>query len=71
MLPSHLQIWGGSVYVRDRVSRREWGNYKMETKKQKFASDTSGRSAGGWAKALVILLIGLTVAHLGDRKSVV
>ena len=37
----------------------------METKKQKFASDTSGRSAGGWAKALVILLIGLTVAHLG------
>ncbi len=30
-----------------------------------FASDTSGRSAADWAKALVILLIGLTVAHLG------
>lgn len=30
-----------------------------------FASDTSGRSLGDWAKALIILLIGLTVAHLG------
>ena len=30
-----------------------------------FASDTSGRSVVDWAKALVILLIGLTVAHLG------
>lgn len=30
-----------------------------------FASDTSGRSAADWARALVILLIGLTVAHLG------
>ena len=30
-----------------------------------FASDTSGRGAADWAKALVILLIGLTVAHLG------
>ena len=30
-----------------------------------FASDTSARSAQDWAKALVILLIGLTVAHLG------
>ena len=30
-----------------------------------FASDTSGRSAADWAKALVVLLIGLTVAHLG------
>ena len=34
-------------------------------KKEKFASDTSGRSAAGWAKALIILLIGLTIAHLG------
>ena len=34
-------------------------------KKEKFASDTSGRSAADWAKALVLLLIGLTVAHLG------
>ena len=30
-----------------------------------FASDTSGRGAADWAKALIILLIGLTVAHLG------
>lgn len=31
----------------------------------KFASDTSGRSPKEWAKALAILLAGLTVAHLG------
>lgn len=37
----------------------------MENKKEKFASDTSGRSAADWAKTLIILLIGLTVAHLG------
>lgn len=37
----------------------------MENKKEKFASDTSGRSAADWSKALIILLIGLTVAHLG------
>lgn len=37
----------------------------MENKIEKFASDTSGRSAADWAKALIILLIGLTVAHLG------
>lgn len=30
-----------------------------------FASDTSGRSLGDWVKALIVLLIGLTVAHLG------
>ena len=30
-----------------------------------FASDTSGRSAADWARALAILLAGLTVAHLG------
>ena len=33
--------------------------------KEKFAADTSGRNAAAWAKALVILLAGLTVAHLG------
>ena len=33
--------------------------------KEKFAADTSSRSAADWAKALVILLIGLTIAHLG------
>ena len=37
----------------------------MENKQEKVASDTSGRSAADWAKALIILLIGLTVAHLG------
>ena len=37
----------------------------MEKKKEKFASDTSGRSASDWVKALIILLIGLTIAHLG------
>ena len=37
----------------------------MEKKKEKFASDTSGRSASDWVKALIILLIGLTNAHLG------
>lgn len=36
-----------------------------EVKKTKFASDTSGRSVSDWIKALIILLIGLTVAHLG------
>lgn len=36
-----------------------------EKKKEQFASDTSGRSTKDWAKALVILLIGLTIAHLG------
>ena len=30
-----------------------------------FASDTSGRSLGDWVKALIVLLVGLTVAHLG------
>lgn len=36
-----------------------------ETKKQRFASDTSGRRAGDWAKALLVLLAGLAIAHLG------
>ena len=33
--------------------------------KTKFAADTSDRSVGDWAKALIVLLIGLTIAHLG------
>ena len=37
----------------------------MEKKKEKFSYDTSGRSASDWVKALIILLIGLTIAHLG------
>ena len=34
-------------------------------KKEKFASDTSSRTPAAWAKALIFLLAGLTVAHLG------
>ena len=30
-----------------------------------FSSDTSGRSLLGWVKALVVLTLGLIVAHLG------
>ena len=37
----------------------------MSEQKTKFASDTSGRSKKDWAVALIVLLIGLTVAHLG------
>lgn len=37
----------------------------MENQETKFASDTSGRSIKDWAVALIVLLIGLTVAHLG------
>ena len=37
----------------------------MENKKEQFAFDTSRRKPGAWAKALVILFIGLTIAHLG------
>lgn len=33
--------------------------------KVKFASDTSGRSIKDWAKALLVLLAGLIIAHLG------
>lgn len=36
-----------------------------KVKKEKFAADTSARSVKDWAKALFVLLIGLTVAHLG------
>lgn len=35
------------------------------TKTERFASDTSGRGPKEWAKALLVLLVGLTVAHLG------
>ncbi|WP_251391194.1 YczE/YyaS/YitT family protein [Mediterraneibacter agrestimuris] len=38
----------------------------VQNKNEKqFAADTSNRSMGDWAKALVILLIGLAIAHLG------
>ncbi|MBO5461237.1 MAG: YitT family protein [Ruminococcus sp.] len=32
---------------------------------EQFASDTSGRTIGEWIKALIILFLGLTIAHLG------
>ncbi|MDO5539378.1 MAG: hypothetical protein Q4F83_04810 [Eubacteriales bacterium] len=34
-------------------------------KKEQFAADTSGRTWKEWVKALIILLAGLTIAHLG------
>lgn len=37
----------------------------MGENKTKFASDTSKRSKKDWAKALAVLLVGLTIAHLG------
>ncbi len=37
----------------------------MDKKKEKFAADTSGRSALDWVKALAVLLAGLIIAHLG------
>ena len=36
-----------------------------ESKKETFAADTSGRSAADWIRALLALLFGLAVAHLG------
>ncbi|MCD7885403.1 MAG: hypothetical protein LUI87_17130 [Lachnospiraceae bacterium] len=30
-----------------------------------FSKDTSGRSLAGWCEALIVLFLGLTVAHLG------
>ena len=36
-----------------------------KTKKTQFAADTSSRSIKDWVKALAVLLVGLTVAHLG------
>lgn len=38
---------------------------ETNTKKQSFASDTSGRTMKQWAVGLVILFVGLTIAHLG------
>jgi uncharacterized membrane protein YczE len=35
------------------------------SKKEKFASNTSDRTVGEWIKALLVLLVGLTIAHLG------
>ena len=37
----------------------------MSDNRVSFASDTSGRSARDWAKALAFLLVGLTIAHFG------
>ena len=37
----------------------------MKENKTKFAADTSSRSAKDWIKALLILLLGLTIAHFG------
>ena len=37
----------------------------MENKSPQFASDTSRRSAMQWAQGLLVLLIGLIIAHLG------
>jgi len=34
-------------------------------KNESFASDTSKRSIGQWIKGLIILFLGLTIAHLG------
>lgn len=34
-------------------------------KKQTFASDTSQRSITDWIRALLVLLLGLIIAHLG------
>ena len=40
-------------------------NMNKESKKETFAADTSGRSAADWIRALLVLLFGLAVAHLG------
>ncbi len=54
-----------------RTFTEEWnGRFLLEgecvmEKKEKFASDTSGRNAADWAKALAVLLAGLVTAHLG------
>ena len=37
----------------------------MGNNKQKFSSDTSSRTIADWVKALLVLLAGLTIAHLG------
>lgn len=38
---------------------------ETSSKKQGFASDTSGRTIKEWAVGLIILFAGLTIAHLG------
>ncbi len=37
----------------------------MKMQDKQFACDTSKWSAGDWAKALVVLFVGLMIAHLG------
>lgn len=41
------------------------GEKKVKKEKMKFAADTSERSLGDWIRALLVLLLGLTAAHLG------
>lgn len=36
-----------------------------KSKKETFASDTSGRSVSDWVKALGVLILGLIIAHFG------
>lgn len=38
---------------------------EQNNKEKQFACDTSKRSVGDWGKALLILLVGLMIAHLG------
>lgn len=45
--------------------RKVMGEENRKEEKTKFAADTSDRSIGDWIKALFVLLVGLTVAHLG------
>ena len=47
------------------LSRKGYNMDNNETKKETFAADTSGRTPLQWALALCMLLIGLTIAHLG------
>ncbi len=41
------------------------GERKLKENKRKFAADTSQRSIKDWVKALLVLLLGLIIAHLG------
>ena len=41
------------------------GEKNKQVKKQTFSADTSKRTVSDWIKALVVLLIGLAIAHLG------
>ena len=38
---------------------------RVKEERTKFSADTSGRSPADWARALLVLLLGLTIAHLG------